>query len=187
MRSTIVVTLALLASAHAAPAQTVDAVMRPRPEIGIRGGFLSITQKSDFGSESYTAVALPSAAPFMPGGIHFTFFTSPRFALEPQLSILRLSDGGNAFTLTHAALQANYFLAADATRAPYLFGQVGTIVEDEGDGSDNQSGFGGGIGYRRVYRESIALRYEARYRRWSSEFAKTNEFGLLVGVAAVIR
>jgi hypothetical protein len=180
----------LAAFASFATASTLaaqNATPKPRPEIGFRAGFMHVSTSSDFGDESFTAISLPTTVPFTPGGIHFLFFPAPRFALEPMLSMVRLSDDDGSFMLSNIALQANGFLGPDATRAPYLFAQIATLREDEGDGSDSQTGFGAGIGYRRVIRESLALRYELRYRRWDLDGANSNEIGLLIGVGAVIR
>ena len=183
MRTALAAAFALLASAHPALAQSP----KPRPEIGIRGGIMRVTEKNDFGSQSYTVMALPAGPPFAPGGVHLTLFMSPRFAIEPELGIVRISDEGSSFMLTTAALQFNGFLGADANKSPYLFAQVATIREDEDGGGDSDNAFGVGAGYRKVYRESIALRYELRYRRWSRPFGSANEFGLLIGFGAVIR
>jgi hypothetical protein len=183
MRATSVAVLVLLTLPAFAASQTA----KPRPEIGVRGGVLRITEKDDFGSRTSTTLALPAGFFIAPGGIHATFFVSPRIALEPQLGFLRISDENDSFSLLTLAGQVNAFLGPDATRAPYLFGQVATLREDDSGSSESQTGFGGGLGYRKVHRESIALRYEARFRRWTGRGLTTNELGFLIGIGAVIR
>ena len=160
---------------------------KPRPEIGVRGGWMQISEKSDFGDNKYSMLALPTGVFGSAGGMHATFFVAPRVALEPQLGLMRLSEDGDSFMLTALALQPMFFLGADATKAPYVFAQVATLRESEADESDSRNAFGGGVGYRKVHRESLAMRYELRFRRWSDEFSKINEIGVLIGVGAVIR
>lgn len=161
---------------------------KPDPEVGIRGGWMRLSSRSTFGDETFTAIVLPGSPPFVGGGVHAAFFASPQVALEPQLGFIRLSSEGGNFALTYLALQVNGFLAPDARRSPYVFAQLGTLREDESGGSsDSQIGIGGGVGYRRVYRESVSLRYEARYRRWSGrEDFTTTEWALLIGLGVVL-
>lgn len=160
----------------------------PRPEIGVRGGYMHFSQHSDFGSESFSMIAMPAGAFGPAGGIHAAVFLSPRFALEPQVGLIRFSqEGSDAFTTLMLAMQANGFLGPDATKSPYLFAQLGRLEQDNGGSSEGQTTFGGGLGYRKVHRESIAMRYELRYRHWTGQDITMNEFGVLVGVAAVIR
>jgi len=182
MRRTLT-TLAMVAVPTFAAAQAAET---PRPEIGIRAGLLRVERKTDFFSTTGTIVTLPTS-PFLIGdGIHALFFTGPRFGLEPHVGIMRISEEDFSTTVWSLALQGNYFLAPDATKAPYIFGILGRVQQSDDSDSEGQTSFGGGIGYRKVYGGSLAMRYELRYRHWTGSDIKMNEFGLLIGVGAII-
>lgn len=166
----------------------------PQSEIGIRAGWASVSSDDGAGgTNTVTFLALPGAVFAMPGGIHFSFFVTEKFALEPQFGYIRSSGDGFSSSLMFVGLQPQYFLLSDARRAPYLFAQVGILRDTDSAGgssnTDSQTAFGGGIGYRKVLRRVIATRYELRVRRFSADGPggqELNEVALLFGLGAVI-
>ena len=190
MRSTCAVSLlAITLMAADAGAQRL-----PEPELGFRVGYTRLSADDGFGNtEKLNVIAIPGMMFLSPGGIHFMFFVTEKVSLEPQLGLLRTSEGDASSSLLFLALQPNFFLGSNARRAPYIFATVGLVREsDSFSGSSNtetQNVFGGGIGYRRVVRNVLSTRYELRLRRFSADGPggqEINEIGLLVGLGVVI-
>jgi hypothetical protein len=54
------------------------------------------------------------------------------------------------------------------------------------DGSSaSGEAFGGAVGYRIKVKNSLAIRFDGRYRRWFGDFKDLNEIGIGVGVGAM--
>ncbi len=76
-----------------------------------------------------------------------------------------------------------FSLPGDAAAAsPYLFGHA--AVFELGGGSDATPAFGGGIGYRKMAAEHVAIRIEGRYRRWID--SHLNDFTASFGLGVVL-
>jgi hypothetical protein len=188
-------TLALVAVLVPTLATSQSPPANPEPEIGFRAGWARLSQEdpSGGGSETINTISIPGSSFFLGNGIHFTFFLAPQFALEPQLGYMRFSQSGESQSFTFLGLQPEYYLTAGAQRSAYFFGQIGMLRQHEsfsgGSDSESRNIFGGGLGYRRVIREALAMRYEVRLRRIAEgDFDPAiTEIGILIGVGAVIR
>ena len=158
----------------------------PGPEIGFRSGWARSTTKSGSFTDKTSTLAVPASFFGPVSGMHLTLFVSPRFALEPQLGMMRVSSGGDTFSVTMLAAQGMAFLGPDAEHAPYVFAQAVTIQSDNSGGSSQgQSGFGAGFGVRQVVGK-LGLRYELRLQRRSGDGDTVNEVALLFGMGTVL-
>lgn len=177
------VILAATAAATGVPAQEV----RLGPEIGVRGG---ITRYFDKGlSDGITVTALPVAGyPFVTSA-YLTYFTSSRTAIEPQAGLLRYSDEGEGTTYITLGAQLMQFAkpSAAGTNAGYGFIHGGMVGASGDNASSTTFHAGAGAGYRWVYRKSLGLRVEARYRRhFDSSLWGVNELSLGLGFGAIL-
>lgn len=177
------VILAATAAATGVPAQAV----RLGPEIGVRGGITRYFDKSL--GDGITVTALPVAGyPFVTSA-YLTYFTSSRTAIEPQAGVLRYSDDGEGATYITLGAQLMQFAkpSAAGTNAGYGFidgGLVG-VAADHASGATFHAG--AGAGYRWVYRKSLGLRVEARYRRhFDRDLWCVNELSLGLGFGAIL-
>jgi hypothetical protein len=182
MRSRLALVVALLAVPGIAASQNARRA-NPGMEIGIRGGWMRLSD--EFSKVSMLSIPVSVLGPAT-GGVHATVFVSPTVAIEPQFAMIRVSDSGDTFTFTTLAAQVMGFLAPDARRAPYVFGHVAIMKQSDPISSETQQAFGGGVGYRVVVRQSLGIRYEARWRQWSGGGTSSNEIALLIGLGAVL-
>jgi hypothetical protein len=161
----------------------------PRPELGFRSGIVHRSTGGLFnGTEASTAVVI-SDGPFgSGGGFHYLFFPSPRFGVEPQVGLMRLTSDGDTFQLLTLGAQVNAFLGPDATRAPYVFGIFRSMAASStGSSTQTNNAIGLGFGFRRVIREALAIRYEGRFLSWSGDGDDATEIAFLISLGAVIR
>ena len=184
MRTSRLPVLALLvASSVAAAAQPKT----PGVEIGFRSGWARTTTKEAGFTDKLSVTAVPTALFGPVSGVHVTFFTSPRFALEPQFSMVRVKTDIDTFSVLMLAAQGMFFLGPDAEHAPYIFGQSVTVQTDNSGGSSqSQNGFGAGVGLRQVVRKSLGLRYELRFQHRSGSGQTVDEVALLFGMGTVL-
>ena len=157
------------------------------PEIGIRGG---ITRFFDRGlSDGFTQTAFPAVAYPFGTSAYFTFFTNSRVAIEPQVGILHYSSNGEGSTSLTLGVQLMQFARPAPAGAASGYGFIHSgMLAAASEGSSNTSfQLGAGAGYRFVYRHSLGIRVEARYRRWLDENGLgPNELSLGLGFGAVL-
>ncbi|MEO5510445.1 MAG: hypothetical protein ABIS27_07420 [Longimicrobiales bacterium] len=172
--------VAITMVAGALLAGSAQAQDKPRPEIGIRGGFAHYKAAG----ESFSVLVTPGSQLASPAVIHLTYFATPRIALEPQLGFIRSSGAGTTVSVLSLGGQVMGFLR-EADHSPYAFVLAG-MDRQTGIVDDNQYGVGAGIGYRTILREALAVRLEGRFRRITDDGSHVDEIAALVGFGAVM-
>ena len=117
-----------------------------------------------------------------------TFFTRSGTAYEPQFALVRSDRTSGHSTQIALAGQVAQFSQPDASRpATYGFLTLGMLGGVGSGGSGSSYQLGGGVGYRTLYRSTLGVRVEARYRRWFDETPYgLNEFSILLGLGALL-
>jgi hypothetical protein len=176
-RTLAMAALLVLAVADAGHAQES---VRPRPEIGFRGGISMLREDG----ESLTVISLPESNFFAGSTAYAMLFVSNTLAVEPQLGFIRVSSESSSSSVLTAAAQLNAFFADPEEGAPFAFVNAGITRPEDGE----LYAVGAGAGYRAIVSQTLGLRIEGRYRRLFAEGANdgTNEFSLLVGIGAVL-
>jgi hypothetical protein len=171
-----------MAVAGPRPAAAQDA---PRCEIGTSVGATIISVSG----ESNTHFGIPGGigplSPFSPV-LYASIFATPSVMVEPQVSLSTVSGGGSTTTFFTVVGQLGYLFSPDQRSSPYLAGCVAFQRAGGGGSSVSGTGAGGEVGYRFTIGSSLAMRVNARYRRWFSDFAETNEIGFAVGLGGVL-
>ena len=167
----------LLAGGGQAAAQA-----KPTAEIGTS---LGVTVLSASGG-SATHIGIPGDGIQASPTIYLSLFASPAVMVEPQLAFTSLSGGGVTLTSIGIALQVGYLFSPSQPGSGYLTanGAFQTVSTGGGGPSINGPGLGAGLGYRFKVKNSLAIRADARYRRWFSDFDGLNEFGFGLGLGA---
>ena len=142
-------------------------------EIGIMVGLTVVGDGS-----KVTTVGVPGAGGALgPGALYAARIQRP-WIFESHFSLNHLSGGGTKFTQVYLALQGDYLLSRNKGGVPYVFANIGSI-KLSGDLKGTENIAGGGLGYRLPLQERLAVRLEARWRRWLD--SDLNEYALLVG------
>jgi hypothetical protein len=173
--STVVV--ALYALGTLAGSQAVQA---QNHEIGTLVGITTVTRSGT----SVIYIGIPGDGIQALPTLYATFLTNAHVLVEPQLVFTRISSGGSAVTSIGLAGRLGYLPAPSKTGSPYLAADIAYQSVSSGR-SISGPGAGGAIGYRFKIKNSLALRVDARYRRWFSDFKGLNEFGFGVGFGAL--
>ncbi len=103
--------------------------------------------------------------------------------LEPRVGFSLLTGGGHSVTSFRLGEQVGYLFTPEEKGSPYVLANLGQFF---GTDMDAQFGIGGGIGYRLEATRSLAVRWEALYRRWLTSDGY-NEVSIRMGLGAVIR
>jgi hypothetical protein len=154
--------------------------VRPRPEIGFRGGISVLREQG----ESLTVISFPESGFFFTGSTAYAMlFVGNTLAVEPQLGFIRVSSDGGSTSVLTAAAQVNGFFGDPEAGAPFAFVNAGVTRPENGE----IYAIGAGAGYRAIVTQTLGLRLEGRYRRLFAEDSDTaNEFSLLIGIAALL-
>ncbi len=179
------VSVALLVAASTLAAQT-----KPTVEIGTRAGWSFLSYSDE--DEIYSVITLPGASVQGLPTLYVAFFPTEEVVVEPQLGFDRYSDGDDAYSRLRFGVAAKYLFLGASESSPYMFADGAMSRLSHGDDSETEYGFGGGLGYRFVATEHLAVTLEGRYRRWFFDAEDTfvgvfNEFALVVGFGAVVR
>ena len=113
----------------------------------------------ELGDNGSTTVAAPSLGP-LSTGLYFSIFAGQKVSIEPRFGLFFASSDGDDFHLLNAAGQFNLFFKGRDTSSPYIFGTAGLISETD---EDIVTTFGGGLGYRIVAGDRLALRLSGEY------------------------
>lgn len=149
---------------------------------------MGVTIVSQSGANSITHVGVPGGigplATFSPV-LYASFFATPSIMVEPQVSFSSTSSGGITDTFFWIAGQVAYLFAPRQAGSAYVGANVAYQTASEtGSPSVNGPGFGGELGYRFKVKNSLAIRFNGRYRRWFSDFKDVNEIGFAMGLGA---
>lgn len=166
---------------------TAQAKEKANGEVGTSLGVTILTQT---GANSLTHIGLPgNAGPLatLSPMVYATFFATPSVLVEPQVSFSSTSSGGQTITTFLFAAQVGYLFTPDAKGSPYaaVSGAFQTFSPGGGASSVSGPGFGGELGYRFKVKNSLAIRFDGRYRRWFSDFKDINEIGFGLGLGAI--
>jgi hypothetical protein len=117
------------------------------------------------------------------GGFYASFFAGPRFAIEPQMSLLFSTNGDDSFHVLGVGANATYFLKPAGGATAYVSGGIGTT--DSSGSGENPRMFNVGAGYRVPIGNSLAVRMEGRYTRTEVDNLKLNLVGFTVSIGGV--
>lgn len=172
----------LVCGASAAGAQ--GARTRTNAEVGTAVGVTILSVSG--GGGSLTHVGAPGDGIQASPTLYATIFASPSLMVEPQLAFSLLSGGGQTLTSVGLAFQLGYLFSPAEQGSPYVAANSAfqTVSLSGGGGSVSGPGFGGAVGYRVKARNNLAVRFDARYRRWFSDYKDLNEIGFGVGLGA---
>jgi hypothetical protein len=173
----------LLTTCSAAIAASAQA-QNPSAEIGTSLGVTILSQSGT----SVTHVGVPAAGgPLAQPSIYATIFTSPSVMFEPQVSFLSISSGGRNATAFDLGVQLGYLATPAERNSAYVAANAAWQTFSTGGGySQNGAGLGGAVGYRMRAGAGLAVRLEARYRRWLGGFSGLNEFGIGIGLGGIL-
>jgi hypothetical protein len=166
-------TAALLATLTAGPvtAQTT------KLEVGTHlGGMIA------FNGSTEVQLGIPASTSFLAGpALYLSVFATPSLMIEPQIAFNWNSLVDDI--LLNGVLQVGYLLSPRTSTSPFFTVHGGwTTIYGEAE-----SGLvGGGLGVRFLVRDRLAIRTEARYRRWTCEGCSLNELGLLIGLGTAL-
>jgi len=172
--STVVValyTMGTAASAQAAPSVEVGTL------VGLTILSRSGTSVTYFGIPGDGIQALPT--------VYATFLANRYVMVEPQVVFTRISSGGSTVTSFGFSGQLGYLLTPSSPGSAYFAANIAFQSVSNGQ-SISGPGAGAAIGYRFKVKNSLAVRIDARYRRWFADFKRLNEFGIGVGLGALL-
>lgn len=140
-------------------------------EFGVDGGF-SFLMPDEEGSDNVTILSVPNISILGMTSFRVGIFASPRIAIEPSFSIVRMSEDDYSSTLISLFPSLLYHLKDfDRLPLPYVRLGVGLIHQglSWGDGdsdSETQFGLGGGVGVKVPFAEIAFFRLEAAFEKW---------------------
>ena len=121
-------------------------------------------------------VGLPTPSFIGTPAVYFTYFAGGGLMVEPQVGIAYTSTSRQV--ILNSNLQLGYFLSPNLyVAANGGYSRFGTFV--------TSGTVGGGFGYRVVVMEHLAIRGEARYRRWLAS-GGFNEVTLSIGFGTAL-
>jgi hypothetical protein len=130
------------------------------------------------GDNNTKVLGIPSSSfGFLNPGVYGSFFVGP-FALEPQISLIWIGDGGSNH-LVNVAGQVDYFMLGTRTASPYIFVSAGVIeVSDE---TVTPKSVSGGAGYRMRAGDRLTFRIDGRVTHLTDDGGNVAAFGLSIG------
>lgn len=119
------------------------------------------------GDDNVTIVGVPSGGfTMLSPAVYGSFFLGPKVAIEPQVGLLWISHDDDSDHILNLTGQIDYFLLGSDRSSPYLFAAAGLI---EASGTDHTpKTYGGGIGYRVLFGDRLAMRFDGRYTHYTS-------------------
>ena len=103
--------------------------------------------------------------------------------MEPQLAFTYTSVGNSHATVLATAAQLGYLFSPTSSESPYLAANV-AFEWASGVGSASAPAAGVAAGYRFTIKTNLAIRFDARYRRWFGDFRDLSEVGFGFGLGA---
>ena len=159
---------------------TSDKHKKRKTPIEIGTELLSVLFETDQGS-SATLIALGGGLARTSPSIYISGFPFNRLALDLGLGLSSVSGNLGGATTWIARSGFTYFPQGTTSNSIYVR-SFATVWD--GDSFDSQFGMGGGLGYRHVFHNRIAMRLEASYLRWFE--AETNHIGLRLSFGVVL-
>lgn len=148
------------------------------------GTMVGVTILSQSGT-SLTHIGIPGDGIQASPTLYATFFAGPSVMIEPAIAWTYLSSGGSHLNSLAVSGQLGYLLSPTESASPYLAANVAFQTISDGS-SVSGPAVGGAVGYRFKVRNNLAIRLDARYRRWFSDFKGLNEFGIGLGIGAIL-
>jgi hypothetical protein len=162
---------AVVASAQATPSAEV-------------GTFVGVTVLTASSGPSVTQIGIPGGGLRASPTLYATLFASRSVMVEPQLAFSSVSGGGQTLTSLGVALQLGYLFTPARTGSPYVAANGAFHSLSGGGPTASSEGVGVALGYRFTVKNDVAIRADARYRRWLSTYTPFNEIGMALGVGA---
>lgn len=111
-------------------------------------------------------------------GVYASIFAGPNLSIDPQIGLIVVSGGGDTNHILNLAGQVNYYTKGTGASSPYIFGNVGLITATD---SDSLNSFGGGVGYRILASEHVAIRLDAKFTHYSDGVGNTISANISLG------
>lgn len=151
----------------------------PKAEVGTLVGVTILRQSG----ASFTRIGIPGDGIQAAPTLYATIFMTPSVMVEPQLAFTYTSFGTSHATVLAAAGQLGYLFSPAASESPYVAANV-AFEWVSGVGSGGGPAAGVAAGYRFTFKSHLAIRFDARYRRWFGDFRDLNEIGFGFGLGA---
>lgn len=172
MRALLTTTILAALAAGPTVAQTPTKL-----EVGTHlGGTIAFNGGTEF------QFGIPAPTSFLAGpALYVSVFATPNLMIEPQIAFNWNSLVDDV--LLNGVLQLGYLLAPTSPSSVYFTVHGGwTTIYGEAE-----SGLvGGGLGVRFLIKDRLAIRTEARYRRWTCSGCDLNEVGLQIGLGTAL-
>jgi hypothetical protein len=183
--SRVLSVVALVAVAAGFPAVARSQATLPY-ELGVDGTvirrFETFEGRGIKSTSDFTSVSLPVNA------IRVGLFVTRQIELEPSLSYMRVSTGGDSFSQIDLSIAAPLYFTPDRTKSQFFVRPVVGLLKVTGnDGA--QVNVGAGLGVKIPIDRRIATRLEAEYRHGNQAGAESsyNQIGLILGFSVYTR
>jgi hypothetical protein len=151
----------------------------PSSEVGTLVGVTILSRSGN----SVTHFGIPGDGIQASPILYATFFVTPSVMVEPQVAFTYLSSNGSHLTALAIAGQFGYLFSPGKSGSPYVAANLAFQSLSNGS-SVSGPGAGAAVGYRFKVKNSLAIRLDARYRLWFSDFKDLNEIGFGLGLGA---
>lgn len=150
-------------------------------ELGTTLGLVVLHQTA-----SITYITGPGGGMLANPTLYYTYFSARGPLIEPQLGFTFVSSSGGTARRILLALQIGTLQHPAARGSTYAAVNIGLISADGGGSGSTAFAIGAAGGYRARVGRGLAVRGEARYRRWLGYLDGLNEYGLVLGIAGII-
>jgi hypothetical protein len=176
MKSSQSINVLLTAAAVLAASASLARAAEPKVEIGASLASLTI----GLGDNDGAVFGVPSGGfGILNPGVYASIFVNPHVAVEPQLGLLWVREGGESEHIVNVAGQIDYFIRGISERSPYLFGAAG-LLDVSGSGVTPKS-VAGGVGYRVPLGGRLTIRMDGRVTHFTDEGGNSVSFTLAIG------
>lgn len=173
---TLIVRLVLVAAALVAGVTPALAQDSRRVEIGsaLGSGLVFMPESGD----NHTWIGVPTAGfGLVNPAVYFSIFATPNLAIEPQLGLISMSNGGTERWVTLFG-HLDYFIGDGKKSSPYLFAGGGVIDMTD---ADTIKAVDGGAGYRFRVGDRLTFRLDGRYTHYLDKEGNMLSFTLSIG------
>lgn len=164
-----------IATAMVLAVTAVPARAQAKVELGASLANLTV----GLGDNDGTFFGIPSSLfGILSPGVYASIFATPQISIDPKIGLAVFSGDGDTSHILNLGVQANYFTKGTDVSSPYVFGDVGLISATD---SDSVNTFGGGVGYRKLLGDRLALRADGRITHFSDGGGNNLSFTLSLG------
>jgi hypothetical protein len=132
-----------------------------------------------------TYVGIPGEGVQALPSVYVTVLTGDHLFVQPELLFTRISSGGSSLTTIGVVGDVGYLARPSAHSSPYVAASLAYEYVSSAP-TLGGPGFGGAVGYRFKVKQSLGIRIEGSFRRWFGDFKGWSEFGLGIGLGAIV-